>query len=186
MSRRLLELARQVDVTAFEDLIKQHERFVFGIAWRVLGNVQDAQDAAQEVFLRLHRYLNSLDEERKIAPWLYQLTINVCRDIRRRARRRCVVPLEELWSETGFEGAVTTADPEVILTESEKRRILEQGLLRLAEREREAIVLRDVQGLPTAEVAGAMGFTENTVRSQISSGRLKLRAFAAQFLRRRP
>jgi len=105
MSRRLLELARQGDVTAFEDLIKQHERFVFGIAWRVLGNMQDAQDATQEVFLRLHRYLNSLDEERKINPWLYQLTINICRDIRRRARRRCVVSLEELWSETGFEGA---------------------------------------------------------------------------------
>ena len=66
---------------AFDRILLAHERLVLRTALRLLGRLEDAEDASQEVFLRLHRALRRLDEERDLKPWLYRVTVNVCRDI---------------------------------------------------------------------------------------------------------
>ena len=83
-----------VDLAAFERIILEHERRVYLTALHLLGGRADAQDAAQEVWLRVHRGLKRIDPERDLAPWLYRVTVNVCRDIGRRRSR--TEPLEDV------------------------------------------------------------------------------------------
>ena len=159
----------------FERLMKAHERRVVGTAWRLLGRLEDAQDAAQEVFLRLYRHLDRFDAGRPLEPWLYRVTVNVCRDLGRRRRQRQAVPLEEV--EPSLPLASADPDPGAAASLAEERRIVEQALGTLAEKERAALVLRDVEGLPTAEVAEILGSSQTTVRSQICRARLKIKKY---------
>src|SRR5215831_17560355 len=78
------------DISAFEQIVIRYERRVLNLAWRLLGNGEDAQDASQEVFMRAFRFLHKFDSTRPFEPWLFRLTINVCRDI---GRKRTVTVL---------------------------------------------------------------------------------------------
>jgi RNA polymerase sigma-70 factor (ECF subfamily) len=145
----------------FKRLMEQHQQMVQRVAYRLLGRLEDAQDAAQEVFLRLFRNLDRVGADPK--AWLYRVTVNVCNDHHR--RRRVVVEMET---------RDPVPDPERLLSIEQRKRLLLAGLGTLPERERTAIVLRDIEGLSTAEVAAILGVEEVTVRSHTSSGRLKL------------
>jgi RNA polymerase sigma-70 factor (ECF subfamily) len=145
-----------------------------------LGRVEDAEDAAQEVFLRLHKHLKRFDEARQFTPWLYRVTVNVCRDIARR-RRAAFMPLEQVTVDAGTD----SLDPEAAIGREEERHMIAEALKTLPEKERAAIVLRDIEGLPTGEVARILGSSEATVRSQVSTARLKIKRFADRFQRRR-
>src|SRR5512135_2032324 len=92
----LLLRARAGDRYAFEALMVRHERLVFHTAWRLLGDREEARNAAQEVFLRLHRSLHRVDERRPLEPWLYRLTVNACRDLQRKRPRLPLLSLDAL------------------------------------------------------------------------------------------
>jgi RNA polymerase sigma-70 factor, ECF subfamily len=174
----LLAAARRGDLDAFETLVKLHERRIFGLALRITGNPEDARDAMQEAFLRLHRRLAQISSEAAIGPWLCTVTVNLCRDLARAKRRSRLVAMEK--------GAETRCDPsaspEQIAAAGERERQIQAALRTLPETEREALLLREMEGLSTAEVARALGSSETTVRSQISRARLRLRRlFAARY-----
>lgn len=172
-----LEAARAGDRAAFDLLMRRHERLVLGTAYRLAGNLEDAQDASQEVFLRLYRNLGKI-EAGNLAAWLYRVTVNVCRDARR--RRTNTVPVED-----AADLAAAGGDPQQSAGEAERRALLLRSLRMLSEKERAALVLRDLEGLSTAEVAGVLGSSVVTVRSQISKARLKMRSFVERYSRRR-
>ncbi|MBZ5578885.1 MAG: sigma-70 family RNA polymerase sigma factor [Acidobacteriia bacterium] len=175
---RTVEAAQQGDRAAFERLLRQHERLVLATAVRLLGNLEDGQDAAQEVFLRLYRNLAKVEAAGNLAGWLYRVTANVCHDHRRKRPR--TADMEE-----AGQVAAGSADPQQEAAEAERRRVLELSLRMLPEKERAALVLRDLEGLSTAEVAQALGSSEATVRSQISKARVKVKNFVEQYFRRR-
>jgi RNA polymerase sigma-70 factor (ECF subfamily) len=176
--RILLQRAKAGDLAAFEQLVVLHEQRVFQTALRLLRNVEDARDAAQEVLLRLHKHLKRFDEERTFHSWLYRIVVNVCRDLNRRREKHLAVPLEETtivsWAATPPGAA---KDPFEIAFEQQQWRWVAESLATLSEKERAALVLRDLEGLPTSEVARILGSSETTVRSQISSARLKIKKF---------
>ena len=153
-----------------DELFAAHQHMVLRTACRLLGNPEDAQDAAQEVFLRMFRHHRSIGADPK--AWLYRVTVNVCNDHYRRARFSDIDRIPET--------AAAAPDPERQLALKERKRLVLDGLQRLATRERACIVLRDIEGLSTAEVAGILGIEEVTVRGQVHSARLKL----AKFVRR--
>jgi len=136
---------------------------VLRTAYRLLGRLEDAQDATQEVFLRLFRNLDRVGGEPR--AWLYRVTVNVCNDHYR--RQKLVVELDARRVDP-------SPDPERMISLEQRKRLLMEGLEILPERERAAVVLRDIEGLSTAEVAAALGVEEATVRSQISNARVKL------------
>ena len=171
-----LEAARAGDRAAFDLLMRRHERLVLGTAYRLAGNLEDAQDASQEVFLRLYRNLAKLDAA-NLAAWLYRVTVNVCHDARR--RRPSTVPVDDAPELTA------AGDPQQSADQAEQRALLLRSLRMLSEKERAALVLRDLEGLSTAEVAGVLGSSMGTVRSQISKARLKMRDFVERYSRRR-
>jgi RNA polymerase sigma-70 factor, ECF subfamily len=173
---RLVKQAKAGDTTAFEAILGLYERRVLLTALRLLNrNLEDAKDAAQQVFLRLHRSLGRLDENRHFASWLYRITVNVCRDMLRARAHRPVLSLEE----AGAALVPAAADDPV---RNEQRRMIYAALATLPERERTAVVLRDLEGFTTSEAARIMGCSEVTVRSQISNARVKIR----KFVQRRP
>ena len=168
--------AKAGDLAAFESLMRQHERLVLVTAARLLGKLEDAQDASQEVFLRLYRNLGKIDTVRNVPGWLYRVTVNVCHDMTR--KRPASVAVDEM-----PELADTGADPQQSASQAERRRALQMSLRFLSEKERAAMVLRDLEGLSTEEVARALGSSEATVRSQISKARIKVRAFMERYFR---
>jgi RNA polymerase sigma-70 factor (ECF subfamily) len=164
----LIERAVAGDHSAFEQILVRYERRVLTLAWRLLGKLEDAQDASQEVFLRAFRFLHRFDRGRPFEPWLVRMTVNVCRDLGRKRMRNTGVALNPDTLQSG-------SDPHAEFTSKEDCRMLHGLLLELPEKERTALVLRDLEGLSTAEVADILGSSEVTVRSQISKARLKIR-----------
>jgi RNA polymerase sigma-70 factor (ECF subfamily) len=179
----LLLRARAGERDAFEALMVRHERLVFHTAWRLLGDREEARNAAQEVFLRLHRSLRRVDERRPLEPWLYRLTVNACRDLQRRRPRLPLLPLETL-GPADLSAAVAEPGQEAIVAVGEARRLVAEALRQLPPRERAAVVLRDIEGLSAEEAARILGSTAATVRSQACSARLKIRRFAERLRRR--
>jgi RNA polymerase sigma-70 factor (ECF subfamily) len=174
---RTVAAAQAGDRAAFERLMRQHERQVLTTALRLLGNREDARDAAQEVFLRLYRNLAKVEAAGNLAGWLYRVTVNVCHDQRRKRPDLASVELAAL--------PAAGASPQQEVTDAERRHALELSLRLLGEKERTALVLRDLEGLSTAEVAQILGSSEMTVRSQISKARVKVKNFIEQYFRRR-
>jgi RNA polymerase sigma-70 factor (ECF subfamily) len=169
---RLVRLVLGGDSAAFEQIILRYETRVMTMAARLLGTRDDAHDVAQEVFLRAFKYLHRLDLQKPLEPWLMRITVNVCRDVGRQRQRRRNTFVQFEKSETVDQ----SADPYAGLARKQERLILQRALANLPEKERLAIILRDVEGLSTAEVASILRSSETTVRSQVSRGRLRLKA----------
>jgi len=163
-------VSEEIALAFFERLVRAHERMVLGVAYRLLGKMEDAQDAAQEVFLKLFQKRGQIQGDPK--SWLYRVTINVCNDWFRK-RTALAEPDEHV--------ADPSADALTVITLDERKRLLTKALQTLGERERAAIVLRDIEGLSTQEVAKILGVEEVTVRSQICVARVKL----AKYVRKR-
>jgi RNA polymerase sigma-70 factor, ECF subfamily len=174
---RPVEAARVGDLAAFEQLLRQYERLVLVTALRLLGDLGDAQDVSQEVFLKLYKNLSKVENAR-LASWLYRVTVNACHDLRR--KRPASVPMEE-----AAEIPARGTDPQQGTVEAERRRVLTMSLRMLSEKERAALVLRDLEGLSTEEVARVLGSSEATVRSQVSKARVKVKDFVERYFRRR-
>ncbi len=158
--------ARSGDRAAFGALVRQHESTVLRVARRLLMDAHDAQDAAQDVFVRLYDHLDRFDERRPLTPWLYRITVNVCRTHARKRSRRTAAEQEAVRDAAlhrSEAGATEAAD------------WLERGLARLSPRERAALVLRDLEGLTATEAAKAMRCAPVTVRTLAARARLKLK-----------
>ena len=183
-SAPLVRRAQSGDREAFETLLVQHERAVLRTALRLLGKLDLAQDAAQEVFLRMHKYLAGFDSDRELGPWLYRMVVNVCRDMHRRGKGVTVVPIEDVDEPAATHSGA--GEIEARLDRDRRRSLVARALAALPEKERTALVLRDIEGLETAEVARILGSSEATVRSQVSTGRVKVKKLVEQFLRERP
>ena len=184
----LVARARAGDATAFERIMLETERKVVSTAWRMLGNREDARDATQEVYLRVYKYLDRFKPEQDFQGWLYRITINVCRDAARK-RGAGVRGGKELASSQGVyernltESVSPDADAEENAIRAQQRSMMMRALATLPEKERAALVLRDLEGLTTEEVARVLHSRPVTVRSQISSARTKLKIYCERLLR---
>ena len=150
---------------SFDRVVRERETQVLRTAFRILGNWADAEDVAQEVFLRLHRHGLEFANDGAVGGWLYRVTVNLCLDRTRSAR-----PSQELPDLPSLDRSAEAA----VLIQEKKQRLM-AALVLLPAKERAAIVLREIEGLSTAEVAAALGSSEVTVRSQISKALVRLR-----------
>jgi RNA polymerase sigma-70 factor, ECF subfamily len=168
--RHLIREAKAGDDHAFERIVTAHEHMVLRFAQRLLLNRDAAKDAAQETFLRLYRNLLRVDETRDLSGWLYRTTSNICCDILRRTKQDLPIDLS-------IEPADGRPNPEESMNAVQQKRLVMTALKQLSAREREVIALRDLEGHSTAEVAHILNISEGTVRSQLSTGRVKLKNF---------
>ena len=155
----------------FAELVQQHLRRVFAVLYRMVGNRADAQDLAQEVFLKGFQRRHQLRDPDRALPWLLRIAANAAIDFQ---RARAVARLPEAWNQELEPGPLAPSpEQQLVLQEREER--LHQALRVLSPKERAAIVLRELEGLSGPEVARALGCSQITVRTHIASARIKLR-----------
>lgn len=148
---------------------------MLGVARRILGHREEAEDVAQETFLRLYKTLDHVDPTRPLEPWLVRLAINAARSqLTRRPQRR-----EELLDEERAGGSSPYED----VHRGQLKEALDLAVATLGEREREVFVLRDLEGLEVTVIAEALGVSEVTVRRQSGDARRKVGEW---FRRHRP
>jgi RNA polymerase sigma-70 factor (ECF subfamily) len=171
----LVELAVTGDAAAFEQILLRTQKRVLNLAWRLVGSLTDAQDVAQETFLRAFKYLHRFDVRKPFEPWLIRIAVNVCRDVIRGRQHAdgSIAEPDRVLAALATEDP--SSDPHALLAGEQQRELLRRILLKLPEKERTALVLRDLEGFSTAEVAEILESSEATVRSQISSARLKIK-----------
>jgi RNA polymerase sigma-70 factor, ECF subfamily len=152
------------DSGAFTDLVRRHETRVYNLAYRMLGNADDAREASQEAFITCVRKLKGFRGESAFGTWLYRVASNACYDALRR-RKRTPVPLEELpEAESGLDVAASSADVVDV----------QRALVRVPEEFRLVLILHDVEGMPYEEIAVAVGIPVGTVKSRLHRGRVAL------------
>ncbi len=170
----LVERHRRGDPRAFEDLYQRFSAMIYNLALRLCGNPEDAADVTQEVFLRVYRHLEGFRARSSVKTWIYQIGLNHCRS--RYARRP---PPARPLAEEGAEGVDPLPDPgrdpEDLAQASETAARVQAALGGMEESFREAVVLRDLEGLDYAEIATVLGTPIGTVRSRIARGRERLR-----------
>jgi RNA polymerase sigma-70 factor (ECF subfamily) len=169
----LIHQACQGDEEAWSALVRQHQMAVFRLAYLLLGDADEANDVAQETFIRAFQALKSrFDRERPLRPWLLQITTNLARN-RRRAIGRYLAALGRFfWSEGS--GAVTVGPGEAQVQQWESQ-TLWQAVRRLERDDQEIIYLRYFLELSVAETAETLGIASGTVKSRLHRALSRLR-----------
>jgi RNA polymerase sigma-70 factor (ECF subfamily) len=171
----LVARAQAGDREAFGALVARFQDKVLATAWRLLRHREDALDAAQEAFLRAHKYLGGFDPRAAdFGAWLHRIVVNVSRDVGARRGREAAVPFDD-GRAAPPEGPDERGDPEARAGARDAGRLLARAMATLTERERAAFVMRDLEGISTEEVARALGSTATTVRVHLCMARKKLR-----------
>ena len=150
--------------------VSENLRRIFVQIYRIVGNVADAQDLTQEAFIKALQRQDQLKDGQKAAHWLSRIATNTAIDFLRRSGRATYCEMEK-----APEGHAES--PEQLLLRSEQRNYLADGLRLLSARERAALLLRDVEGLPAEEVARRLDCSKATVRSHIANARTKFRRY---------
>ena len=146
--RELIARLQKRDEAAFEELIRQYEKKVYTLCFRMCGNSEDAEEAAQDAFLALWRGIDRFRQESSLSTWIYRLATNACIDTLRRRKKQS--------------GSVSLDD---------------EGLSALPEEYRKVLILREIEGLSYTEIAESASIELGTVKSRISRGRSLLRNF---------
>ena len=181
----LVERAAAGDKAAFEQIMIHSQQRVMAMSWRILGNEADARDASQEVFLRVYKYLGSFKQDQDFFAWVYSITVNVCRDMLKKRQHESdrFHALEADSSGDILEIPFEHEDAEQTLIQAQRRELIARAIATLPFKERASIVLRDVEGLSTDEVARVLKSSSTTVRSQISSARRKIRDYCRRYMK---
>ncbi len=161
--------ASQGDVEAFRRLVQDHSALVYRVALRILG-AADAQDASQEVWVRVWRNIGRFRGESAFSTWLYRITVNTCLTVRRKESR---------WGEREHgeeipylsEPSGGDADPEAAALSAERRAEIQAALGHVRAEHRAALVLRHMEGLSYAEIAKVLDVPDGTAKGWVSRGR---------------
>jgi RNA polymerase sigma-70 factor (ECF subfamily) len=169
------------NIDGFEELVRRHSRRIFGTLAGLLGNVDDAHDATQEVFLKAFENIGRFQGRSKFSTWLTSIAINAGTDLLR--RRKPSEPLEEGQGDEGFRPRLVqkwAEDPERLLAASQMNELVREAVLRLPEKYRIAVLLRDINQLSTEEAAAALDLSVPALKARVLRGRLMLRESLAQ------
>ena len=175
-----ISLSQKGDMQAFNQLVLMYENKILNYCYRILGNRADAEDATQEVFVKLYRFIGSFTGQSAFSTWLYKIASNVCLDLLRKNKRHKTetVSLHQQNAE-GEEFMMYIEDggstPYETIQKHEAQRALLKALEKLGEEQKRVIILRDIEGLSYEEIANVTGTAPGTVKSRINRARKALK-----------
>ena len=179
---RLISRLRVGELAAFEELVVLFERPVYALCFRLLGDAEEARDAAQETFLKVYRGLNGFRGDSGLKTWIYRIAINQAMNQKRWWRRRhreetISLDLKRGESETTLGNLLPGrgCSPEADAITSERERCMMRALSEIKEEYRIALMLREIEELSYEEIAETLGISMGTVKSRIARGREELR-----------
>jgi RNA polymerase sigma-70 factor (ECF subfamily) len=164
----------------FEEIIMNYQKLIYNLARRIMGDMQDAQDVAQEVAIKIFRNLSKLRGEEYLSAWISKITHNTCMDFLRRRKGRHFDSLDEMLEIGDGEAAKQLPDPDVgpeaLLLQKEVSEQIETALESLPLSYRAPIILRDIHGHSYDEMAEILNLPAGTVKSRLFRGRAKLKS----------
>ncbi len=176
----LVSRAQAGDTTAYETLVRHNADRLFTVVLRFSATEGDAEEATQEAFLRAWRNIGRFRGDARFYTWLYRIGVNEAKRIHeRRPTVGTVVSVEDRPID---DVADASPDAHACIETRELRDVLEQGIRRLPDKYRAAVVLRDVERLSTAEAAELLGLREAAFKSRLHRGRMTLRAHVARYV----
>lgn len=177
---RLIERCRSGDLEAFDEIVALHQNRIFNLCYWMLGDRDEAADAAQDAFVRAWRAIPNFRAESALGTWLHRIGVNVCLDAKAR-RKKTPIPYSTLETEDD-KGSVRQLDPpdksdtpEQSLTRRERREAVLEALAALPEHHRAVIVLFDMQGHTYEDAAQALDLPMGTLKSRLNRARAALR-----------
>jgi len=185
----LIARCKSGDEQAFEDLVQRYQQTVLNLVFHHLGHRADLEDVAQKIFIKVYLSLERFDNKRPFFPWLYRIVRNQCFDELRQLRRSKVRTFTDLGLEEietierliGQGEAAPRSDDE----RKELHDLLFTLLDQLPEKQRTAVILRDLEEIPYDQMAKALGWTEQAARLKVFRGRARLKELMERALRRR-
>lgn len=175
----LIEKFNDGDNDAFEELIIRYERKIYSICFYFLKNREDAEDAAQEVILKLYKKLGSFRKEAAFSTWMNYVASNTCRDYLRKRKRNQVLHLDDdIQTEEGRIARELPSDedtPEERMEKKELGVLMQETLFKLKEDHREILLMREYQELSYEEISEILEISVGTVKSRIYRARQDLR-----------
>jgi RNA polymerase sigma-70 factor (ECF subfamily) len=168
----LLERCQTGDALAWEALVRQYQARILGLARHYLGNSEEAHDVAQEIFIRIYRYMDRCEGADHFLPWMLRIGRNACIDHLR--RRKVRPPGQDLPIEERYDLASSSPTPEDDWHRESRKRLLQVALQAMSELNREVLVLREIQGPSIEETAATLNVPLGTVKSRCNRARLEL------------
>lgn len=179
--RRLIRRLKQRDERAFREMVLTYQQQVYSVVLRMLGNEQEAEDLAQEVFVTVFKSIDGFRGDSKLGTWIYRIAINHCRNRFKYLARRhyhTTKPLDDV-REREREGEMPLhgqmSRPDEMLEGRRLERAIQEAIAALEPDHREVIVLRDVQGVSYDEIGTITGLAPGTVKSRLHRARMALK-----------
>ncbi|MEO7191215.1 MAG: RNA polymerase sigma factor [Vicinamibacterales bacterium] len=172
-SSELVERCLKGDQAAWEQIVRQHRRKVFNVAYKFVGRHDEAEDLTQDIFLRIFKALHTFDRRANFQTWLISISRNLCIDHYRSMRKERETIAREV-DAANLTPASKDRTPYGHLEQSDLKQLIRHALSELPASLREAVVLRDLQEFSYLEIAERLGLPEGTVKSRINRGRLEL------------
>lgn len=174
--RQLVDRCLSGDSAAWEEIVRQNSRRIYNLCFRFTGRPEDAEDLAQEAFIRVYRNLGSYrSDQGSLLTWISSLTRNLLIDHYRRTRyQRVTDSIDDEELAPGHELPSRERGPDQAVWGREVRDYVQEALTRLSPELREAVILRDLQDMDYKEIALALHLPEGTVKSRINRGRIEL------------
>ena len=176
----LVRLCQNGDMTAFEQLFRRHQDRIYGIAYRMMNNREDAFDLTQEIFIRTYQKIGDFNFKSAFSTWLYRLALNLCTDELRKqkSRRKREISTTELGSLAEVSAIIQVDEntPEDYAISKEHEKQIWDAINSLKDKDRAVIILRDVEGLSYEEISEILKCSLGRVKSRLHEARQKLKA----------
>jgi len=170
------------DKAAFDEIVLKHQHKLFNLCYRFLGDYQEANDSAQETFLKVYRSLKKFRFESSFSTWLYRIAVNTSKNKLKSAEyrhKKKTVSLDNLVSQYNGSPAIKIQDethsPAMELEKKERIRVIQEAINALPPEQKAVVTLRDIEGFSYEEIVEITGFNPGTVKSRLARARMDLR-----------
>jgi RNA polymerase sigma-70 factor (ECF subfamily) len=170
------------DKAAFDELVLKHQHKLFNLCYRFLGDYQEANDSAQETFIKVYRSLKKFRFESAFSTWLYRIAVNTSKNKLKSAeyrQKKKMVPLDNPVSVYNCSPAIGIQDethsPAMELEKKERMRVIQEAINALPPEQKVVVTLRDIEGFSYEEIVAITGVNPGTVKSRLARARLDLR-----------
>jgi len=169
----LIERCLRGDQAAWEQIVRQHWRKVFNLAYKFVGRHDEAEDLTQDIFVKIFKALHTFDRRANFQTWLISISRNLCIDHYRSARKERETMARDV-DASSLSPVSRERGPYGQLEQTDLKQLIRRALNELQPALRQAVVLRDLQEFSYQEIADELGLPEGTVKSRINRGRLEL------------
>lgn len=177
--RTLIERSKKGDLSAFDELLRRHEKQIYSFAYRMTQNYDDANDIAAEAFIKAFQALDRFRGDANFSTWIFRIVTNIFLDRRKRSKSYVNVSLDEYIeleeNSVARQLEDPSPDPLEMLEESERNDVLQSAIDELPDYQRLMVLLFHIQGLSYEEIAGIVELPIGTVKSRLNRARLALR-----------